>query len=393
MAIKLSTCLEHQTLRCHNCNQWLVLSLEEQTVEVEDIVLDCRLPVLRCLDCSHTYLPDRSVDAIRDASEEAIARGERTARIALTPPFVSHRFSLCGDVPLAYDPLDYFYLPGLVRPSRSGKLAPVFFSKDVLIQYYNHPEYSISFASDTYGTIHVNTDQIIAFGINRSGKVIMWLGDIHELPHKEKLYLASKNVPSDHDIGSEFYQGQIEVEFTEYSAEQQLTRNLSELADAVFEKYGIKLLRFDDEALSLIRSLRPPIYYSEKEFGDVIETLNKLVVERINTSALKRDLQTRLDNVQTEKIRSLGGLKTLEIWLQHRAGIRDASTKISCLFVVYDLRVIFKHLIPEATKVVTLETCCTRLGLSTRADNQAIYQALISQVATFCSNLRRLLGS
>jgi hypothetical protein len=56
-------------------------------------------------------------------------------------------------------------------------------------------------ASTTYGTIYAS---IIAFGINKHGKLVMWLGDIAKLPESEQYYLRSENVASDHCKGSEF---------------------------------------------------------------------------------------------------------------------------------------------------------------------------------------------
>jgi hypothetical protein len=82
----------------------------------------------------------------------------------------------------------------------------VFFSKDILTYFYNHPDYAVSFASDTYGTIYMK-NRYISFGLNEHGKLIMWLGDLNDLERRDQVMLQAHNVPSDHSIGCEFYEG------------------------------------------------------------------------------------------------------------------------------------------------------------------------------------------
>ena len=48
----------------------------------------------------------------------------------------------------------------------------------------------------------------------------MWLGDIVELNAEEQFYLHSENITSDHCIGSEFYEAQIENVWAKASAER-----------------------------------------------------------------------------------------------------------------------------------------------------------------------------
>lgn len=375
---------EPQRLRCDNCREWLVLSIEDQIVGIEDVTLECLMPFLRCVNCGRVYVPGRSFGVLLRTFREAHERGQRRLKCALRLENVrAQRFSFCNNVPFKYDPVDYYYLPGLLRPTSSGSLTPVFFSRDVLVQYYNHPDYAVSFGSDTYGTIHTASGHMIAFGINRADKVIMWLGDIDRLPRAEQLYLASRNVDSDHDIGSEFYGAQIEIEFTEYSKEQLVIKKLSEFADEIFKRYKVKLLQLDSESLPIIKSLKPPIHFSEKEMGDSMEAFNKLLVERLNTSVLKQDLQTKLASEEVGRLQRFGGLKTLELWLQRRAGVSDAHSRISALFALYDLRVVFKHLTSEETRLRTLKSCCKRLGLEDGVTHKEMYSALLGQLATF----------
>jgi hypothetical protein len=80
-------------------------------------------------------------------------------------------------VPFLYDPDDYYYIPGLERTFSVGFLTPVFFDKEVLLKYDASPTCQVKFASPTYGTIDGESFSI-SFGINKNGRVVMWLGDI-----------------------------------------------------------------------------------------------------------------------------------------------------------------------------------------------------------------------
>src|SRR5271169_2329621 len=120
---------EPQRLRCGNCGKWLVLSIEDQNVAVEELTLECRMPFLRCLDCDSIYVPDRSFGGFLRMLKDVRTRGETRGRLATRLEEVrSKRFPFCKEVEFKYDPLDYYYLPGLIRPSSSGFLTPVFFS-------------------------------------------------------------------------------------------------------------------------------------------------------------------------------------------------------------------------------------------------------------------------
>src|SRR5690606_36493169 len=99
--------------------------------------------------------------------------------------------------------------------------------------------YSVRFASPTYGEIDADRF-VIPFGINKFGKVIMWLGDVAKLPEAEQYYLRSENVASDHSLGSEFYDAQIECKFTDPPKERLVIGQRSNFLDAFEKKFGVR---------------------------------------------------------------------------------------------------------------------------------------------------------
>jgi hypothetical protein len=203
-----------QRLYCDGCNDHLDLIYKKFSEHVSGVRVEIMdLPYLHCPRCDRSVLPENSRFAIIRLWEQAKEQASPGVRSQRKKPMQNFGFT---SIPFKYDSDDYYYIPGLERPHDVGFLTPVFFNKEVLLKYDASPNYEVKFASTTYGTIH-GEGFYISFGINRNGKVFMWLGDIARLSEAEQYYLISENVPSDHSIGSEFYDGQIECVFTELS--------------------------------------------------------------------------------------------------------------------------------------------------------------------------------
>jgi hypothetical protein len=183
-----------QDLHCSVCQGYLDLAYADFHEEVSGIEIQIDgLPVLRCNVCNRDYLPDRSRFAIIKMHEEATAKCSPRVTVKRRASIEKFNFTT---VPFSYDSDDYRYIPGLERQHGSGFLTPVFFNRAVLLKYESAPAYTVKFASTTYGTID-GDGFYISFGINKNGKVFMWLGDLAKLPEPEQFYLKSENVASD----------------------------------------------------------------------------------------------------------------------------------------------------------------------------------------------------
>src|SRR6185437_1016278 len=146
----------------------------------------------------------------------------------------------------------------------------------------------------------------------------MWLGDIAKLPESEQYYLRSENVDSDHSIGSEFYDGQIECIFTDPSRENRLFALRSEFADSCFKKFAVKIGHLDAEVFNLAEAFNAPVVDTDKERRHVADTLNKTYVESFDNAALG-DVITRAGGDS----KNLGSLKRLQMALQTIADDAD----------------------------------------------------------------------
>lgn len=374
-----------ERLRC-NCGAWSSLSLEPLQVICDGVSISGPMPSLRCSRCSSVRLPFPLKIGLQGMSEEAKKRRTDQAKVDVPRAVAAKpRFEFCQGVSFLYDRIDQQYIPGLAHAD-DGFLTPVFFSKDILTYFYNHPDYAVSFASDTYGTIYTK-DRYISFGLNEHGKLIMWLGDLNDLERRDQVMLLAHNVPSDHSIGCEFYEGQIEAEFTELSQEQRLIRTAGEFATAVIERFDhMKAYKMDAEAAELLMQLRRPVHFTEEEFGDSMETMTKLFIERIDIAPMKAMLREALGQNELERKGNLRELKTLQLWVEIILKFDQAGSVLAPLFVLYDLRVAYKHLLPRETAEQKKKSCLERLGLADGTGLEEMYNELTQQLEqTFVS--------
>jgi hypothetical protein len=359
-----------QRLYCSECNASLDLAFTDFHEEVSGIdITIIGLPVLRCPACGQAHLPDRSRFSIIELHRQATTKGARVVHVTRRKLEEDYGFT---KVRFLYDPDDYRYIPGLERPFNVGFLAPVFFNRRVLLKYDSAPGYRVKFASATYGTIVVTTEgHDICFGINRHGKVVMWLGDIAKLPESEQHYLRSENVESDHSMGSEFYDGQIECVFTEPTRENRLFALRSQFVEACFKRFGDKIAHLDEEVVNLTLGLNAPVVDTPKERRHIADTLNKIYVESLNNTTLGTLLKKAGGDPK-----SLGTLKRLQALLETIANGADIRTILSPFFVLYDLRVAYSHLASDERASEILKTVTDRLDIDHASGLHQIYDRL-----------------
>lgn len=367
---------------CDDCGKLLDLEFSRYDEEISGVHIQIDgLPVLRCSPCSKEYLPDLSRLALIDCHKRAFEAGLPV--FACVRKKRTHEFNF-ANVPFLYDPDDYFYIPGLHRPFDVGFLTPVFFKREVLLKYDNSPSYRVQFASTTYGTIYTGEDHI-SFGINKNGLVVMWLGDIAKMPESEQYYLRSENVPSDHSIGSEFYEGQIECVFTEASREDRLFKARSTFIEASFKRFAKKIAHLDDEVMSLALAFNRPVVDTEKERRHVVDTLNKIYIESFDNAALGDVL-----NSLGGDTKNLGSLKRLQGVLERALDSKDINSLLSPLYVLYDLRVAYSHLTSAERQRDVLQTVADRLGVDANASLTDLYIPLIEALIETFERLAEL---
>ena len=175
-----------QTLHCSACSNWLHLEATYLDCSIDGVYVQFNdLPTLICANCSRHYLPYQTKLAIKEFLRQAKEKNVLTVNVKRKKKKDARRFEYRNSIRFIYDSWDYDFIPGLQRPWNDGYLTPVFFNKKILLKYLNDPKYCVTYATDTFGSIYRGQTHLIAFGINRNGRVITWLGDLDRLPRKE----------------------------------------------------------------------------------------------------------------------------------------------------------------------------------------------------------------
>ncbi len=369
---------------CDICNKNLDLQFVNFNENVSNIKINISdFPILFCHNCKKSYLPDESKIAVIHLHERAIKSSLKKIDIQRQKTNKSFEFGL---VPFIYDSDDYQYIPGLKREWDEGFLTPVFFNKEVLLKYDVSPIYRLTFASTTYGNIYRDENFSIPFGINRNSKVVMWLGDISRLPEQEQYYLRSENIESDHSIGSEFYDGQIECIFTDLSKEDELYKSRSFFLEECFKKFNTKIAHLDDEVLNLSISFNAPIVDTEKEARHTADFLNKIYLESFDKKALG-EIITKLGG----KPKDLGSIKRIELLLNLITNDdAEITTLMSPFYVLYDLRVAYSHLGSKEGSEEKLAFVKERLNLKEESNFLDIYPVLMDNLNKAFNSLTHL---
>jgi hypothetical protein len=372
-----------QRAYCDRCSSALDLVFERFHEHVSGIEINVEdVPKLACHSCGFRTLPDRTRFFIMYAHEQATKNSD-LAFISKRKKIVE-KFSFT-DVPFQYDPDDHYYYPGLTRPWDKGFLTPVFFNRRVLSKYDGDPRYALLYASPTYGSILTETFSI-PFGINRQSHLIMWLGDIAKLPTPEQYYLLSENRPSDHMIGSQFYDGQIECIYTAPPQEDLLFAARSEFHAASFKRFGAKLAHLDDEVLALAATLTRPVHDTAATRRAVSDILNKVHLESLNSGRIGQVLTNR-----GLASKGTGSLKRLQALLASVGNGENVDALMSPFYTLYDFRVAHSHLSSVEGAAGTMRTVTDRLGLGETASLLDIYDRLLSGMTLSYGRLTELL--
>jgi len=136
----------------------------------------------------------------------------------------------------------------------------------------------------------------------------MWLGDIDEHPVKEQHHLLSENISSAFDIHSDFFNAQIENQWSEGAIEDKFLNIRGEISDKVKDFYGDSLYKLPDEIGLTIAGLQKPIFWDDRHVAPVFESLNRIFIESLNENFLKYFLSSREIKIKP----GARGLKLLE---------------------------------------------------------------------------------
>lgn len=392
--------MSNHPLKCPECGDFKKLELVwvryKEKVKKE---LDLLIPFLVCPTCGHkkSFYEKEYYDETTQKFFKEMKDGEKSS---ITFGYEEKEFSRYSSLELKYDSVDYYLIPGLYRPEDDGFLTPVFFDKDVLLYYNSHPDYKVRFSSFSSGNIYYKGNPLFnwGFGINRNGKIFMWLGDLkvdfkkEEMKSHLKRFQAS-NVDSDHDIYSKFYLMQNPFSpsdaFQDSDNEVKLFRLKNELDDIFEEKFSFRLTKIHIE--DLFDFYKPPILEEKEQVFGAYISLTNLIIENIEIQKLKQNIQ---DGENNKEIKQLGTLKTLERFFTNKLNVDETKVKeiMSPLYVLYDLRLLHGHF-SDSSFEERYSFCQKRLELEDGVSHFQVYERLIEKLIETFKELKKTAGN
>ncbi|QQN26306.1 hypothetical protein [Pseudomonas syringae group genomosp. 3] len=356
----------------------LQLSIAKREFKVNEIHIVAKdLPFLIEPKTKRPYITKLSEILI---SEEIKTRNRALKCTVKIPEKIKKtKYELCKDLDFAYSAVEYLSTPGLAHEfSNSGFLAPIYFKPEVLNKYAMHPSYSLTLLSSTYGSITKLDEWQISFGVNASKNIIMWLGDIDELPLDEKFYLLSENVEPQFDVHSQFYNAQIENEWAQPNIESQLFKLREDTSALVEIVFSTPLYKLEGEIAETIGNLQKPIFWTDIHVANLTEALNRIFVESIDEKTVKTAINKIPPLTQTKNLK---GLKLLSLLIEKLSNKESAYKIMTPFFVLNDYRGLLQHLQSEYDLIRIMKTINLRLELpEENLSHELIYTKLFQHM-------------
>ena len=369
-------------LKCPICSDYRFLVLVTVRFEGNNRSVDYNVPFFECKVCRtrEELSPREEWEERAEEDRRVLEDGQSKMTIF---NYENRSFEQYEHLGFEYDSVDYYLIPGLSRTEDEGYLTPVFFNKDVLLYYNNHPDYSVRLHSFSSGNIYQGDSRMLGhgFGINRNGKIFMWLGDLDEdfaesemQPHLKRF--QASNVKSDHDIYSKYYLTQvpysIEDAFQRSDNEYQLFDLKSKFENLLKNFHGLTLSKLDISELSEYYS--HPVLEHRPQIFTSYSSLNKYLVENIQQDELKQTLRNA--GVSKEELKGLRSLKLLEQFFKTVLEREDSKELAAPLYVLNDLRQLADHLSIDGFEE-RYNSCKNRLSVKPIASDFEVYHALV----------------
>ena len=263
-----------------------------------------------------------------------------------------------------------------------GFLTPVYFNRQVLVRYMYDSRFTCEFASETYGTIH-GDDFYIPFGINVNGSVVAWLGDLQtRIPMRERFYWLVENKNPEGDARSEFYDAQVNAQFTEPTAIVRALNSLSKLNADFHKKFGVHLYRERsiEERVEETRRYKRLLLNNVDDFKRFVSELNEIINENANNPELRKMLSAQGLTVTT------GSKGNKLLAAVYKAVLHDTNNLIAPFFYLYDLRLWADHSMSDDLLVGV----ATKLGGNVN-DYQGLMELLAQAINDSSTRLSELI--
>lgn len=398
---------DEDILKCKICGNYKYIEYEKVLFDnaEEEKGFTIEIPLWICKTCNQreSILPKEPYFNFRDKILPKIKKGNlHTLPLKSIFPYLDtdKKFSQFEHLGFQYDPRDYYLIPGLYREWKSDKgyLTPVFFDKDLLLYYNGHPDYSVKFSSFSSCNIYYKGEKMFrwGFGVNRSGRLFKWLGDLNDdftdtsMGSHLKRFQAS-NIASDHDVVSKFYLSQnpysINDVFQQSDNEMKLFELKNHFSQEIKKKFGVELTKIDVE--KLLDYYKSPIMNEREQIFSAYLSLDKYFIENLQEQSLRELLLKHglsENTLQQKDGTKLKGLKLFTLFIQHILNKQQADEMITPLFVLHDLRQLHGHLNDTSFENKYI-SCKNRLGLQINSTDINVHKILVMKMIEFYQSI------
>ena len=222
----------------------------------------------------------------------------------------------------------------------------------------------------------------VPIGFNTTGKLILWLGDIDTMDKTSQLLLKAYNVPSDHLlVNSEFYQAQMNCNFSKPSIEMQIVLEKERFVKNIKNKYGINLDHLTEQNKELEKQMQRPVAYTKPAMFHIINAFHRHLIEGIDTHGLKVLYETLYNESERDKkYKSYLQIKLIDKILAklvpNTYSDSDLRALVAPLYVLNDYRIILDHSIGDEEE--KRNNILQSLGIDCFEKQEEIYLAEIN---------------
>ena len=199
------------------------------------------------------------------------------------------------------------------NPDPAWALNPVHFDKEVLEKYYNESsKYSVEDSILRCGTLwSMNIDN------HDPNKVSVILKDLSDLPYKEQQYWKSFCIPPEGGVSETFFMRMIKGEWMDSDQPDILFKqSYEQLQKACKECLGWQLLKpLSSNNQYHLQRLRIPVSNEQSHFDDLVQDLQKVLIESLNVKELKKLLPA----AERERLKGKRGIEILQEVLNFHA--------------------------------------------------------------------------
>lgn len=371
---------------CGGINELQLLECIVKIDSHEILIKDC--PILICKKCDTQKLGNLVPQQIYNTYFEMKKRECSNCRLTSLNNKI---FEFAKSKNFVYDCRD-LNIPGLdidLDPTHpEGFSCPVFFDKKVLNNFLLDDDYGLDLYSETQGVIgKKGTDGwewewLIKFGINTNNKVVIFLGDLHQISDDDKAvyWLKSYNIESDHTVvDSELYQSELNCKFSEPIIEKRLIK----LRNAFFNKIkcsdNLDLHHLEVAVNEKTSEIEKPLNYTKAEIKNNIVLLDNMLNDAINISALRELYKKRVTPLPSNYTQ----LKTIKLLLgiiSSKLTSEEANDLLSPLFNLKDLRDYFSHILPEDEVEKIKERIVHSYNLENFEEYEKLYKTLLKRL-------------